>query len=532
MSRAYRKVRPRANIVYSVEGVMTLYSVCRNTVSNWVQSGLSPVDRKIPQLFRGATLIKFHEERRARTRQDLQSGEFKCLGCKAAVFPDLQYLVLEQQTAGRGMAKATCPDCNAIVMKLLNATECNMIRNCLDTNTSLIPSDEREKPVPLHIGKGGHILRALLTQNDRLLYDWQVYAGRHDAKTVDAYLISIRDFERYVSGRPFADIKDRDAHGWRADLIARTQVTGSEGGLSRSTVRHRASNLRAFFHWLAKQNGFKHLASVSGYFALPRGLTAVNDLTGPRAYPTLMEAIQMLAGLPETRLIDRRDRAIFAMAFIAGLRESALISLRMRHVDVTQRKVFHDGQTLRAKNGKSFVIDWFPRTEAFQTVFCAWHDEARALGLRDNDALFPDALVLSRLRALTTPDRPAIQPMHSASTVDAIFRKASSIVGHHYTPHSARHMLANLGDQLCRTSERRKAWSQNLGHETEAITWQHYGRVSAERKADLFTEFAHSAALTDDEKDLMLDYHHHQLDRGSPEFIRATQLVETYKRKS
>ena len=122
--------------------------------------------------------------------------------------------------------------------------------------------------------------------------------------------------------------------------------------------------------------------------------------------------------------------------------------------------------------------------------------------------------------------------MRSASTVDTIFRKASSIVGHPYTPHSARHMLANLGDQLCRTSESLKAWSLNLGHESEAITRQHYGRVSAERKTEIFAAFAHSPLLTEDEMRLMLDYHSHDLDRGSPEFARAEQLVERYKRKS
>jgi hypothetical protein len=316
MSRAYRKVRPRANLVYSVDEVMSLYGVCRNTVSNWIQSGLSPVGRKTPQLFRGAMLIQFHEVRRVRSRQNLRSGEFKCLGCKAAVFPDLQYLVLAPQTAGRGLTKATCPDCNATVMKFLDATECDKIQKCINTNTSLSPSDEVEMSVPLHIGKGRDLPCAPFTQNDRLLYEWQIYAGRYDAKTMDAHLISIRDFERHVSGRPFADLKDRDAGAWRADLIARTKVMASDGGLGRSTVRHRASHLRAFFDWLAKQSGFTHLASVSGYFALPRGLTAKNDQSGPRAYPTLAEANRMLEGLPRARLIERRVIPPFLMGCI------------------------------------------------------------------------------------------------------------------------------------------------------------------------------------------------------------------------
>lgn len=33
MSRAYRGIRPRTNIVYSVDGVLQLYDVCRNTLA-------------------------------------------------------------------------------------------------------------------------------------------------------------------------------------------------------------------------------------------------------------------------------------------------------------------------------------------------------------------------------------------------------------------------------------------------------------------------------------------------------------------
>ncbi len=46
------------------------------------------------------------------------------------------------------------------------------------------------------------------SRNDRWLYDGQTFAGRFDAKTVDAHLISIREFESFISERSFAEVRD------------------------------------------------------------------------------------------------------------------------------------------------------------------------------------------------------------------------------------------------------------------------------------------------------------------------------------
>lgn len=71
-----------------------------------------------------------------------------------------------------------------------------------------------------------------------------------------------------------------------------------------------------------------HLAGVAEYFVLPRKLQATGEFRKEKAYPTLEQAWTDLQRLPAITLKDRRDRAIFAMAFVTGLRESALIGLR------------------------------------------------------------------------------------------------------------------------------------------------------------------------------------------------------------
>ena len=189
MSRSYKRVRPKANRVYSVPDVMQLFGICRNTLSSWVGSGLRPSGGSCPHVFRGAELKRFHKERKTRKRGDLRAGEFKCVGCGSAVFPNPNDIVFRPMENGTISGESSCPDCNAHVFKFLNKTECDSIKKARITNTSLASLHEENGSVPAGIGKhptqdpdNWHV------HNDRILQKWQLYAGRYDNKTVDAHL--------------------------------------------------------------------------------------------------------------------------------------------------------------------------------------------------------------------------------------------------------------------------------------------------------------------------------------------------------
>ncbi|MEQ3625197.1 MAG: hypothetical protein ABNH32_05420, partial [Marinobacter sp.] len=187
MSRSYRNVRLHDTMVYSVAELQTLFSVHRNTVSNWVGAGLKPSDGALPQLFRGYEVKRFHAERKERSRRNLRLGEFKCVACGRAVFPELSTLSLQHQEGRATLAYATCCDCGAALHKLLGATECDKVQECLDTNTPLALIDESEVRLPAGIGKeAGSRGVEWFTTNDRVVYEWQAYAGRYHPKTVQA----------------------------------------------------------------------------------------------------------------------------------------------------------------------------------------------------------------------------------------------------------------------------------------------------------------------------------------------------------
>ncbi len=74
----------------------------------------------------------------------------------------------------------------------------------------------------------------------------------------------------------------------------------------------------------------------------------------------------------------------------------------------------------------------------------------------------------------------------TAAPIRAIFREAFTAAGlPYFNPHSFRKTLVRLGEQLCRTPEDFKAWSQNLGHEQVLTTFTSYGQVARDRQYDI-----------------------------------------------
>ena len=525
MTRSYRSIRPLGKKVYTVNEVMCLFGVSRNTISNWVGEGLSPSDTKIPRLFQGAELARFHRAR-ARPRRPVGPGEVFCLGCRSGVLP--QIMSDEGASPGAvGGGSGMCPRCRARVSLLLPATDRDEASEQLDPNTSLGSTDEAAGPSPACIGKDRHSRdRKIHFANDRILQAWQVYAGRYDPKTIDAHLTAIREFEHFIGGCGFDRVSPEDVDRYRKDLIERSKRPTEDGGLRRSTLRHRASNLKSFFVWLGNQDGYRHLnRSLPDYFALPRGSIAADLELPPKPYPTLDDAIAMLRDMPNETLIERRARTIVSMAFAFGLRSAALISLKGKHLDTEDWIVEHDGCAIRAKNGKSYRIFAFPRTAPFREVVRDWVRELHSLGLAGTDALFPSDRDLRRAERGDLPDGSIVAPMKTTGAVTAAFQEASRVSGCHYTPHSARHCLAALGRNICRPTLETKAWSDNLGHPYDQITDRHYGKITEVQRELVMKQLASPQHFTEAEKDLMLDYHGHRLHPGTVEFERARSLV-------
>lgn len=64
-----------------------------------------------------------------------------------------------------------------------------------------------------------------------------------------------------------------------------------------------------------------------------------------------------------------------------------------------------------------------------------------------------------------------------------------------------------------------------MGHDDEDVTFRNYKKLPEERVFEIFKQFNQDDVTATDDKDLMLLYHKHWLDRGTAEFERAQRLV-------
>lgn len=68
----------------------------------------------------------------------------------------------------------------------------------------------------------------------------------------------------------------------------------------------------------------------------------------------------MLAAMPAGSSIEKRDRALVAFTILSGARDSAIASLRLKHVDLRAQTVFQDGREVNTKRRKTFTSTFFP----------------------------------------------------------------------------------------------------------------------------------------------------------------------------
>ena len=79
----------------------------------------------------------------------------------------------------------------------------------------------------------------------------------------------------------------------------------------------------------------------------------------------------------------------------------------------------------------------------------------------------------------------------TATPIRTIFREAFERAGlPYFHPHSLRKTLARLGEQVCKSPEDFKAWSQNLGHEQVLTTFLSYGSVATDRQGEIIRGLA------------------------------------------
>ncbi len=328
-------------------------------------------------------------------------------------------------------------------------------------------------------------------KNERIKRQYLTYlreAKRQSEVSVDAVASALARFEAYSRYRDFGAFHHHQAVAFKHHLASQdSQVTGEK--LSKATQYSTLSHLKRFFQWLSGQPGYKSRVRYSDadYFNLPEKEARVATARRPRPAPTLEQVQHVIRLMPHKTEIEARNRALLAFVMLTGARDSAVASLKLKHVDVEAHCVHQDAREVNTKFSKTFTTFFFPVGEDLLRIVVDWVSYLRREKLWGNDdPLFP------RTRVALGPDgqfAPAgLERGHwsNASPIRKVFREAFETAGlPYFNPHSFRSTLVGLGQRLCRTPEAFKAWSQNLGHEEVMTTFYSYGQVATSRQGSI-----------------------------------------------
>ncbi len=332
--------------------------------------------------------------------------------------------------------------------------------------------------------------------NERIKRQYFAYlkeAKRHSEATVDAVAKALSRLEADTGFRDFKAFHFEQAIAFKKRLSEQVSKVSGEK-LSKATLHATLAHLKRFFQWLAGQPGYKSRLQYSDadYFNLSEKETRVATARREKKFPTIEQVKHVIATMPDESEIKRRNRALVAFTLLTGARDSAIASMKLKHIDLVAGSVYQDAREVKTKFSKTFTTFFFPVGGEIRQIIADWVSYLRQVKLWGNDdPLFPTThMVLNAARQFEATGLKR-ENWSSAAPIRGIFREAFHIAGlPYFNPHSLRSTLAQLGETVCQTPEEFKAWSQNLGHEDVLTTFISYGEVGSRRQGEIIQGLA------------------------------------------
>jgi site-specific recombinase XerD len=302
-----------------------------------------------------------------------------------------------------------------------------------------------------------------LTQNTNIDQQsrWGIALSRFDGwlrgrgmseKTRRAYGVDLDQLAQFAGERGPEELRPADLRRFAAHL--------SESGMSKTSVARKLAAVRTFY---------RHMIEIGAVSASPADLVA--SPKRDQYLPHVMkpgEVAAVLDGIPATTPLELRDRAMFELAYAAGLRAEEIVN-----VDVTD--VDPDAEHLRVlgKGSKTRVV---PAGELAWRAVASYLERGRPALEQDPEP----ALFISKTgKRLSTSD--------VRRRLGGWVRRAAVQGG--VTPHTLRHSFAT---HLLEGGADLRAIQELLGHATISTT-QTYTRVESGRLKKVYA-LAHPRA--------------------------------------
>lgn len=325
----------------------------------------------------------------------------------------------------------------------------------------------------------------------RRYLEWRKHARRVTEQSLDKEISAIERFDAWNRRKDFRKFHVEQAMRFR-EFLEEERNPRTSKPYGRSTILGTLSALREFFLWLSGQEGYRKRIrpAHAEYFTPSRHDAAIARAAETKPAPTPEQARSALAQMPGSTDLEKRDRAVFALLMLTAVRDGALITLRLKHVDPADRCLWQNAKEVATKYRKSFPTYFLPGYAEAEQVIADWVRYQRETLLRgDDDPLFPKTAMGSGEDGGFRAVGLSADFWSTAAPVRKIVREAFQLAGiRPFGPHSFRHMHARAVLKSGASVEKVWAVSQNLGHSSMITTLGSYGQLPDDRRRELIRD--------------------------------------------
>jgi integrase len=371
--------------------------------------------------------------------------------------------------------------------------------------------------------------------NLRWLYDYRVFLESNrefDPRTVDEHLRAIARMSAFLGHKPFERISITDARNFKDELRRRRAQEG-DLGLSWSTLGHTLDRCGAFFTWLQRRPGIQMDPDLPGYFKLSRKERAAESGMVKETRLTFDQALCIFAAMPKLTVIELRNRAIIAMFITTGMRVSALITLRGKHVNMHTRWINQDPREVSTKFGKhirTYCLDLGSGLLDAIRDWARWR-EAKGFGA-DAPFFLPDRYMQPNAIGLGYRSAEAETPdcWRSDAPIQRVIKDAAQAAGISEVGISSHDFRKILHPFLAKRGEMgidgEVALQLNLGHTTVETIRKHYALMQDSEREDILDKICLRAISHRDRLDLYLGFKRREITSTDPDYERAKKVYE------
>lgn len=322
--------------------------------------------------------------------------------------------------------------------------------------------------------------------NERVKYQYRKHlkrVGKKDEKTVMRAVEYLRLFELFTNFSDFSTYNKIQADKYIDHLF--------DEKLSLSFINNSLRDLREFLSWLQRQKGYRSKIDYNDldYLNITNNQRRASKSTEYKKSYSYEQMIETIRFMPETEMIERRNKAMISLNALCGLRISELRTIKIKNM------IFEDEIWFIHANPKDMVVKnstsrFSPPVQLPQDILdnvINWRNELiQKHNFKDKDPLFPKIprsfnwqnLLESEIRK---------EEMRSSSAVRDIFESAFKAAGFEYiNPHNFRHTRARFAAK--QSPEYLNATRQALGHKTIDTTLNSYGELSFDEQKKIIAK--------------------------------------------